>query len=307
MPQPEVPAARSGAIQGAAYSESASNGAPMPTPARSLISRTRILHQPARRRPEHPVVPLRSPLGHRRDLHDHPEETHDLAVGVVAERFGRLASWPATSDGVVIPQLSGSTVVILCPFRISHHLTNYASVVVGGSAFRVAFDRGVEVTHRQVKLPTEEAGVAPAAVRDLIGGVHSQGDVEVGHRPSIVPFGAIGVSPEPVGESIFGVEPQCGVVVGNRPVQLALHAEGGSATAIGKRAFWVELERAVEVPNRPVVLLLVAIAITPRSVGVSMVRSEASDLVQIGESRGRARSALHGRGPGSSEPLRCRD
>ena len=36
MPQPEAPAARSGAIQGAAYSESASNGASMPTPARSL-------------------------------------------------------------------------------------------------------------------------------------------------------------------------------------------------------------------------------------------------------------------------------
>ena len=35
MPQPEAPAARSGAIQGAAYSESASNGASMPTPARS--------------------------------------------------------------------------------------------------------------------------------------------------------------------------------------------------------------------------------------------------------------------------------
>ena len=37
MPQPEAPAARSGAIQGAAYSESASNGASMPTPARSLF------------------------------------------------------------------------------------------------------------------------------------------------------------------------------------------------------------------------------------------------------------------------------
>ena len=36
MPQPEAPAARSGAIQGSAYSESASNGASMPTPARSL-------------------------------------------------------------------------------------------------------------------------------------------------------------------------------------------------------------------------------------------------------------------------------
>ena len=35
MPQPEAPAARSGAIQGAAYSESASNGASMPAPARS--------------------------------------------------------------------------------------------------------------------------------------------------------------------------------------------------------------------------------------------------------------------------------
>ena len=35
MPQPEAPAARSGAIQGAASSESASNGASMPTPARS--------------------------------------------------------------------------------------------------------------------------------------------------------------------------------------------------------------------------------------------------------------------------------
>ena len=37
MPQPEGPAARSGAIQGSAYSESASNGASMPTPARSLF------------------------------------------------------------------------------------------------------------------------------------------------------------------------------------------------------------------------------------------------------------------------------
>ena len=37
MPQPEGPAARSGAIQGAAYSESASNGVSMPTPARSLL------------------------------------------------------------------------------------------------------------------------------------------------------------------------------------------------------------------------------------------------------------------------------
>ena len=37
MPQPEAPAARSGAIQGSAYSESASNGASMPTPARSLF------------------------------------------------------------------------------------------------------------------------------------------------------------------------------------------------------------------------------------------------------------------------------
>ena len=36
MPQPEAPAARSGATQGAAYSESAFNGASMPTPARSL-------------------------------------------------------------------------------------------------------------------------------------------------------------------------------------------------------------------------------------------------------------------------------
>ena len=36
MPQPEAPAARSGAIQGSAYSESASNGASMTTPARSL-------------------------------------------------------------------------------------------------------------------------------------------------------------------------------------------------------------------------------------------------------------------------------
>ena len=36
MPQPEGPAARSGANQGAAYSESASNGASMPTPIRSL-------------------------------------------------------------------------------------------------------------------------------------------------------------------------------------------------------------------------------------------------------------------------------
>ena len=36
MPQPEAPAARSGAIQGGAYSESASNGASMPAPVRSL-------------------------------------------------------------------------------------------------------------------------------------------------------------------------------------------------------------------------------------------------------------------------------
>ena len=36
MPQPEAPAARSGTIQGVAYSESACNGASMPTPARSL-------------------------------------------------------------------------------------------------------------------------------------------------------------------------------------------------------------------------------------------------------------------------------
>ena len=35
MPQPEAPAARSRANQGAAYSESAFNGASMPTPARS--------------------------------------------------------------------------------------------------------------------------------------------------------------------------------------------------------------------------------------------------------------------------------
>ena len=35
MPQPEAPAARSGANQGSAYSESASNGASMPAPARS--------------------------------------------------------------------------------------------------------------------------------------------------------------------------------------------------------------------------------------------------------------------------------
>ena len=39
MPQPEAPAARSGANQGAAYSESASNVASMPTPARSLFSK----------------------------------------------------------------------------------------------------------------------------------------------------------------------------------------------------------------------------------------------------------------------------
>ena len=37
MPQPETPAARSGAPQGAAYSESASNGASMPAPTRSLF------------------------------------------------------------------------------------------------------------------------------------------------------------------------------------------------------------------------------------------------------------------------------
>ena len=36
MPQPEAPAARSGATQGTAYSESAFNGASMPTPIRSL-------------------------------------------------------------------------------------------------------------------------------------------------------------------------------------------------------------------------------------------------------------------------------
>ena len=36
MPQPEALAARSGATQGSAYSESASNGASMTTPARSL-------------------------------------------------------------------------------------------------------------------------------------------------------------------------------------------------------------------------------------------------------------------------------
>ena len=36
MPQPEAPAARSGANQGVDYSESASDGASMPTPARSL-------------------------------------------------------------------------------------------------------------------------------------------------------------------------------------------------------------------------------------------------------------------------------
>ena len=35
MPQPEAPAARSGATHGAAYSESASNGASMPASARS--------------------------------------------------------------------------------------------------------------------------------------------------------------------------------------------------------------------------------------------------------------------------------
>ena len=37
MPEPEAPAARSGATQGAAYSESASNGASMPAPACSLF------------------------------------------------------------------------------------------------------------------------------------------------------------------------------------------------------------------------------------------------------------------------------
>ncbi len=37
MPQPEAPAARSGANQGVASSESAFNGASMPTPARSLF------------------------------------------------------------------------------------------------------------------------------------------------------------------------------------------------------------------------------------------------------------------------------
>ena len=35
MPEPEAPAARSGATHGAAYSESASNGASMPTPIHS--------------------------------------------------------------------------------------------------------------------------------------------------------------------------------------------------------------------------------------------------------------------------------
>ena len=48
MPQPETPAARSGTIQGAAYSGSACNHASMPTPARSLYPQTHILHQPAR-------------------------------------------------------------------------------------------------------------------------------------------------------------------------------------------------------------------------------------------------------------------
>ena len=48
MPQPEAPAARSGAIQGAAYSESASNGASMSAPARSLYPQTRVFQQPAR-------------------------------------------------------------------------------------------------------------------------------------------------------------------------------------------------------------------------------------------------------------------
>ena len=42
MPQPEAPAARSGAIQGSAYSESAFNGASMTTPARSLFPKLAI-------------------------------------------------------------------------------------------------------------------------------------------------------------------------------------------------------------------------------------------------------------------------
>ena len=59
MPQPEAPAARSGAIQGAAYSESAFNGASMPTPARSLFPKLAffisLLEQ--RAAPQRPLLP----------------------------------------------------------------------------------------------------------------------------------------------------------------------------------------------------------------------------------------------------------
>ena len=62
---------------------------------------------------------------------------------------------PATSVGT-IPQLSGSTVVMLCSFSIAHDLTYYTPAVVGKGTFRVALDRSVEVCDRHVKLSLKQ-------------------------------------------------------------------------------------------------------------------------------------------------------
>ena len=62
---------------------------------------------------------------------------------------------PATSVGT-IPQISGSTVVMLCSFSIPHDLTYYAPAVAGKGTFRVALDRSVEVCDRHVKLSLKQ-------------------------------------------------------------------------------------------------------------------------------------------------------
>lgn len=60
---------------------------------------------------------------------------------------------------------------MLCSFSIPHSLTYYAPAVVGEGTFRIALDRGAEVCDRQVKLPSEEIGVASAAICNIIGAV----------------------------------------------------------------------------------------------------------------------------------------
>ena len=88
MPQPEAPAARSGANQGAAYSGLAFNGASMPTPARSLFPKLAFFHQPARA-----GIRLHArPAGHR-------GQPRPYAVPRGADGAIRRIPWPPPGGG----------------------------------------------------------------------------------------------------------------------------------------------------------------------------------------------------------------